>query len=252
MKRLLSKVLPCLFCAVLLAPGAQAAPLCASAALANYLAAGFECEIDQAVFSDFSFQTQGGLTVDHLNADEIDVSPLSGINEVGLRFSGDFEAEGGPNGPGPAAGIRIAAYRFLYQVTRPNSQFVSATAAIDPAYTFNFVNPLKFGGLLLGKSIANDGASASALVNLNTAQPSDSTLLNTPRQNIQVDDLWQLSGGASAAGSNAPVGYVAAGYVDNLFAFENVAVPEPATMALLFACLLALMGSRCVRAGRVS
>lgn len=244
MKKFVCKILPSLIFAVMLAPSTQAAPICASAALSNYLTAGFECEIDQALFSDFSFQTQGGGTVAHLNSNEIDVSPLSGVNEVGLRFSGDFEAEGGPNGPGPAAGLRVAAYRFIYQVTRPNSEFVSATAAIDPGYTFNFVNPLKFGGLLLGKSIANDGASASALVNLGTTQPTNSTLLNTPRQNIHVDDLWQLSGGASAAGTNAPVGYVAANYVDNLFTFESVAVPEPTSLAMLLASAFVLFGMR--------
>lgn len=230
--------------AALVVSPAAAAPMCVSGTLSTYLAAGFECEIDQAVFGNFSFQTQGGLTVPHLTADEITVSPISGPNQVGLRFSGDFEAQGGPNGPGPAEGIRIAAYRFLYDVTRANSEFFSATTNIDPNYTFVFFNPLKFGGILAGKSIANDGALASALINSSTTMPSDATLLNTPRQSISVDDLFQLSGGASAAGTAAPVGFVSAGYMENVFEFEEIPIPEPSSWTMLLGAGALLLGLR--------
>ncbi len=212
---------------------AAAAPMCASAALSNYLAAGFECEIDSAVFSNFSFFTGGGVSVPKLGAGEITVSPISAANQVGLRFSGAFEAEGGPNGPGPAEGNRVAQYRFIYDVTRANSLFFDATSVIDPGYTYTFVNDLKFGAIVLGRSINNDGASASAIGNKNTVDRIDTTLLFTPRESIGVDDLFTLTGGASLPGTTSPVGFVSAGYIENIFSYQSEAIPEPATWSML-------------------
>lgn len=227
------------------ASAASAAPLCATATLDNYLVGGFECEIDSAVFSNFTFSNNGGgAGVPVLDATEITVDPLSGLDEVGLRFSGDFFTEGGPNGPGPAEGLRVAQYRFIYDVTRLNSEFFSASTVIDPAYEFNWVNPAKFGGILLGKSITNDGALASSLINLGTTEPNDTAFLNTPRESIGVDDTFQLTGGASLPGS-LQVGNVSAGFIENRFAYtEDEAIPEPSTWTMLLGAGALLYGIR--------
>jgi|GEM_PF-3500140 len=230
--------------AIYAAGAASAAPMCATATLDTFLVGGFECEIDSAVFSNFSFQQQGGGTVDHLDADEITVDPLSGLNEVGLRFSGDFGVEGGADVPNsPAGGLRSTVYRFIYDVTRANSEFFEATSVIDPEYIYTWVNPNKFGGILLGKSIANDGAGASAVVNRFDVDLMESVLLNTPREMIAVDDLFQITGGASAEGTQTPVGFAFAGFVENRFRYtEDEAVPEPATWTMMLGAGALLFG----------
>jgi len=222
-----------------------AAPMCVSASLDTYLVAGFECEINSAVFSNFGFSNNGGgFGVPVLGADEITVDPLTGLNEVGLRFSGAFETEGGPDGPGVAEGNRVGQYRFMYEVSRLNSEFFSASTVIDPNYVFQFENPLKFGGILLGKSITNDGALASSLINKDTTMPNDTVLLFTPRESIGVDDTFQLTGGASAVGTASPVGFVAADFIENRFAFTEEPVPEPATWTMLLGAGVLLFGIR--------
>lgn len=168
-----------------------------------------------------------------LDASQITVSPFSSASSIGLRFAADFNASGGPNGPGPAQGIFIEQYRFLYQVTRPDSEFVSTTVRLNNPTRFS-PNPAKFGSVLSGKVISNDGA--TAIVNDQDVGLTDTGILNSPRTSIFVDELLQLSGGASAMGTVAPVGNVTLESSDNLFTYQLV-VPEPSTS------LLCLVGS---------
>ena len=209
----------------------QAAPACVAQPYSNFLAAGFECEIDAAVFSNFSFSSMDSGPNTALDASQITVSPLSSAFSAGLRFGADFDASGGPNGPGPAQGIFIEQYRFLYQVTRPDSEFASTTVRLNNPTRFS-PNPAKFGGVLSGKVISNDGA--TAIVDDQDADLTDTGILNTSRTTIFVDELLQLSGGASAMGTVAPVGNVTLESSDNLFTYQLV-VPEPSTWLLCLA-----------------
>lgn len=211
----------------------QGAPACVVQSYSNFLAPGFECEINAALFSNFSFSSIDSGPNTALDASQITVSPLSSASSIGLRFAADFNASGGPNGPGPTQGIFIEQYRFLYQVTRPDSEFVSTTVRLNSPTRFS-PNPAKFGGVLSGKVISNDGA--TAIVNDQDVGLTDTGILNTPRTSIFVDELLQLSGGASAMGTVAPVGNVTLESSDNLFTYQLV-VPEPS------AWLLCLVGS---------
>lgn len=211
----------------------QGAPVCVAQPYSNFLVPGFECEINAALFSNFSFSSMDSGPNTALDASQITVSPLSSAPSIGLRFAADFNASGGPNGPGPAQGVFIEQYRFLYQVTRPDSAFVSTTVRLNNPTRFS-PNPAKFGGVLSGKVISNDGA--TAIVNDQDVDLTDTGILNMPRTSIFVDELLQLSGGASAMGTVAPVGNVTLESSDNLFTYQLV-VPEPSTW------LLCLVGS---------
>ncbi len=217
-----------LFVAVASTAAVSAAPLCTSASLSAYLVAGFECEIDGAVFSEFDLFTTGSITTTPLDAGEITVSPLSAANQVGLRFAGDFESTGTVSGPGPAQGNLNVSYRFFFTVERPFSEFISTTTALNNPFRFS-PNALKFGSILSGKSITNDGALAS--VTDTDPDLMDTGFLFTPRQKITIDELLSLTGGASADGAQAPVGFVTLDSVDNLFDYRTT-VPEPGTLLL--------------------
>lgn len=223
----MTRLLSSLVLAAALSATLQGAP-CVSQPYSNFIAAGFTCEINAAVFSNFSFSALDSGPNIALNAAEITVSPLSSSNTVGLRFAADFNASGGANGPGPAQGIFIEQYRFLYQVTRPDSEFVSTTVRLNNPTRFS-PNPLKFGAVLSGKLISNDGV--TAIVDDQDAGLTATGFLNTPRTTIGVDELLQLSGGASAMGTAAPVGNVTLESSDNLFTYQLV-VPEPSTWLL--------------------
>ena len=201
----------------------RAAPVCVSQPFSNFLVAGFACEVNAAVFSNFTFATMDSGPNVALDATQITVSPLQSGASVGLRFAAAFDASGLPNGPGPAEGLAIEQYRFLYQVTRADSLFTSATVTLNNPTRFS-PNPAKFGGVLSAKSIANDGA--TAITNDQDPDLTDTGVLFTPRTTINVDELLQLTGGASAAGTTSPVGNVTLGSSDNLFSYRLV-VPEP-------------------------
>src|SRR5262245_34795650 len=94
---------------------------CVSAPLTTYTAAGFTCEVGTAVFTNFNFQLQNAGGGGVLDEGDITVSPLTAVGTVGLRFAADFTSTGGPNGAGPAEGIRLNEYRFFFDVTRPGS-----------------------------------------------------------------------------------------------------------------------------------
>lgn len=224
------RLLSSLLLAASVSPVLWAAP-CASQPYSIYIAGGFTCEINGAVFSNFSFSSMDSGPNVALLASEINVSPLTAASSVGLRFAADFNASGGPNGPGPAQGIFIEQYRFIYQVTRPDSEFISATVRLNSPTRFS-PNPLKFGAVLSAKSIANDGA--TAIVDDQDPGLTDVGLLNTPRTTIFVDELLQLAGGASAVNTVAPVGVVTLQSSDNLFTYQLV-VPEPASWLLCVA-----------------
>lgn len=217
------------FLAAVAVASSSAAPLCVSGLLSTYTVAGFACEIDGATFSNFSFQGTGSLTTTALDETEITVSPLSGPNEVGLNFAGRFESTGTANSPSPAGGNLAVTYRFMFDVDRPGSEFLAATTAITNPNRFS-PNPLKFGGIVVGKNIANDGA--NAITNDTDPDLMEMTFLFNPRQTIFVDDQVTLIGGASAEGTVAPAGFVTLDSFDNLFLYE-VTVPEPGTLSLL-------------------
>lgn len=231
----MTRLLSSLFLGAAVSCVLQGAPVCVAQPYSNFLAAGFECEIDAAVFSNFSFSSMDSGPNTALAASEITVSPLSSASSVGLRFAADFNASGGANGPGPAQGIFIEAYRFLFQVTRPDSEFVSTTVRLNNPTRFS-PNPAKFGAVLSGKVISNDGA--TAIVDDQDPGLTDTGILNTPRTTIFVDELLQLSGGASAMGTVAPVGNVTLESSDNLFTYQLL-VPEPAAWLM---CLVSLAG----------
>lgn len=221
--------LPALLVFVCSIPGA-AAP-CTVAPLSNYIVAGFTCDVNSAIFSDFDFflQNDSSPTV-ALTAAQIEVSPLSSAGQVGLRFAGDFEALGAENGPGPAEGIRNITYRFMFDVTRPGSQFVSVGAVLhDPVRLAP--NPLKFGDIFASNQAANDGA--LAIANDDDPDLSDTDPLNSPRLTIAADDQLVLTAGASAAGTTTPAGFVSVSSADYLFGYE-VIIPEPGTLSTLF------------------
>jgi hypothetical protein len=224
MKLFLGIAAACIF-----AMTASAAP-CASAPLSTYLAAGFECEIDSAVFSDFSFalQNDSSDTV-ALTEDEITVSPLSAGNRLGLRLAGDFAAVGAVNGPGPTDGLRNITYRFMFDITRPATLFTNVIAQLNGPSRFS-PDPFEFGGIFASNNITNDGALAIAHDDDPGFMDDDS--LNTPREPIFVDALINLTGGGSLAGTMAPVGSVTLRSADLLYDFEPAVVPEPGTWAI--------------------
>lgn len=217
------------FLAILAVSAASAAPLCVSGSLSTYLVGGFECEIDGATFNNFGFQATGSITTTALDDTQITVSPLSGPNQVGLNFAGRFESTGTANSPSPAGGNLAVTYRFMFDVDRPGSEFLAATTAITNPNRFS-PNPLKFGGITVGKNIANDGA--NAITSDTDPDLMEMTFLFNPRQTIFVDDQVTLVGGASAEGTTAPAGFVTLDSFDNLFLYE-VIVPEPGTFSLL-------------------
>ena len=215
--------------AVAAATSSSAAPLCVSGLLSTYSVAGFACETDGATSNNFSFQGTGSITTTALDETQITVSPLSGPNQVGLNFAGQFESTGTVDSPSPAGGNLAVTYRIMFDVDRPGSEFLAATTAITNPSRFS-PNPLKFGGITVGKNIANDGA--NAITSDTDPDLMEMTFLFNPRQTIFVDDMVTLVGGASAAGTAAPVGFVTLESFDNLFLYE-VVVPEPGTLSLL-------------------
>jgi hypothetical protein len=221
--------------AMLLTPGvALAAPACVSASYSTYTAIGFECEINGAVFSNFTYPAtpNGG----DLLAGDITVSPLSTLNSVGLRFTAAFSASGLPNGPGNFEGQFVEQYRFIYQVFLPAGVFVSATTNINGGSVFS-PNAQKPSGYLAAMSVANDGA--SAIVGNNTPGQTETNALFTARANITADTLAQLTGGASAVGTAAPVGIGEYDSFDNVFQYRTADVPEPQTAAMIVLALAA-------------
>lgn len=210
-----------------------AAP-CAPASLTTYTSAGFSCEVNSAIFSDFNFflQNSGGGNV--LGEGDITVSPLVEPGIVGLRFAGEFQSTGGPDGPGPAQGIRINEYRFFFDVTRPDSVITSVGSRLnDPVRIVQ--NPLKFGNIFASNLATNDGAQSFA--DDDDPDLTDFDTLNSARIAVSVDNLIHLAAGASAEGTVAPVGFVSLSSADYLYTFREVGpeVPEPGTWML---CIL--------------
>lgn len=219
-----------------------AAP-CGSAPFTTYAAAGFSCEVNSAIFSNFSFVLQNGGGGDILGEGDFTVSPLIEPRIVGLRFAGEFQATGGADGPGPAQGIRINEYRFFFEVTRPGSVFTSVGSRLnDPLRIVR--NPLKFGDIFASNYATNDGAQSFA--NDDDPDLTEFDTLNSERVTIPVDNLIHLAAGASAAGTMAPVGFASIGSADYLFEYRELGpeVPEPGTWALCFSGIAALLALR--------
>lgn len=234
-------------CVILLTSFVTALPLaaapCVSASLSTYTAAGFSCEVNAATFSNFSFFLQNNGAGNLLNEGSINVSPLVEPGVVGLRFAGNFQATGGPNGPGPAEGIRVNEYRFFFGVTRSDSIFTAVGARLNNPVRI-VQNPLKFGSIFASNLATNDAGLAIAL----DTDPdlTDLANLNSERVTIPVDNLISLSAGASASGTTSPVGFASLSSADYLFAYRDIApvVPEPATAALLLLGFAALVTVR--------
>jgi hypothetical protein len=72
----------------------------------------------------------------------------------------------------------------------------------------------------------------------------DEDLLNTPRTPIFVDATIDLTGGASAAGTDDPVGVVTLRSADLLYDYEATVIPEPGTWVLLASSLGGLFALR--------
>lgn len=207
-----------------------AAP-CVSAALNTYTAAGFTCEVDSAIFSDFNFVVQTSGAGDILDESDITVAPIIEMGIVGLSFSGDFQSTGGPNGMGPAEGNRTNEYRFFFEVTRPGSIFTAVGSRLnDPVRIVQ--NPLKFGSIFATNYATNDGAQSFAFDT--DADLTDFATLNTERLTVPVDNIIHLTAGASAAGTIAPVGFASLESADFLYEYRvlDAEIPEPSTWAL--------------------
>jgi len=225
---------------------AASAP-CVNAAFSSYLVAGFSCDVNAAVFSDFAFSLQNDTSPTvALTPADIQVSPLIAAGQVGLRFSGNFQALGAENGPGPAEGIRNITYRFFFDVTRPGSQFLSVGAVLNNPSRLA-PNPLKFGDIFASNQAANDAA--LAIANDDDPDLADTVALNSPRLTVVADDLLVLTAGASAVGTTTPVGFVSASSADYLFGYQ-VLVPELGTAWMLVAGGMSLMAIRIMKARR--
>lgn len=212
---------------------------CVPATLTTYTSAGFSCEVNLAIFSDFGFflqESQGG---DMLSAGDITVSPIVEPGIVGLRFAGDFQSTGGPNGPAPAQGIRVNDYRFFFEVTRPGSMFTSGGSRLnDPVRIVQ--NPLKFGSIFASNYASNDGAQSFAFDD--DPDLTDFDTLNSERVVISADNHIFLAAGASAAGTAAPVGFASLSSADYLYTYkeDDTVIPEPGTWATFLFGLAAL------------
>jgi hypothetical protein len=239
---------PVIAAMLFVASSANAAITCVAGTYDTYTAAGFECEIDGAVFSNFSFPAtpNGG----DLEESDILVTPLSGPNFVGLRFTANFSATGGANGAGMFEGQVAEQYRFFYHINLAGGEFFNATVDIDGGSTFN-PNPSKPSGYLVGLSVANDGAGASVLQN--TPGQTDTGTLFTARSFISIDTLAQVIGGASAS-QVAPFGVGEFDSFDNTFEYEldDVIIPEPGTAALMLVGLAAVLRKAITRGPRAS
>lgn len=209
---------------------ASAAP-CGIATLTTYVTPAFSCEVGPATFNNFTFSVTND-TSDSvpLDTDDILVTPLLFANQLGLRLSGDFEALGGPNGDGPAAGLRDITYRLFFDINAPTLLFTDVSAELlDP--TRFAPNDAKFGNAFVANLIDNDGA--SAIAGIQQGNP-DSSPYNTARSFSSIDVLIALTGGASAAGTATPVGLVTADGADLLYSYQAT-VPEPSTVMLTLA-----------------
>jgi hypothetical protein len=72
----------------------------------------------------------------------------------------------------------------------------------------------------------------------------DTGVLFTPRMTITIDELLSLTGGASAAGTTSPVGFVSLDSTDNLFSYQTTPVPEPGSLSLLAGAGVVLLALR--------
>jgi hypothetical protein len=221
---------------VLFATQLSAAPLCSSAALSTYSAAGFSCEINGALFENFSFSSLGSAPPVPLTDDEINVVPIFGAGFLGLRFEGNFEGIGRPNGAGPAEGLNSTQYRIMYTVTDLGKLFNAITAEVEGGERFA-PNPLKFGNYVVGSNVTNDGA--LAILTFDDIDQVDNDTLNSARTFVSIDNTITMTGGASAVGSVAPVGTVSFDAFESRLAYD-VVVPEPATFLLIGTVLIAL------------
>jgi hypothetical protein len=221
---------------------------CVSAPLSTYTVLGFTCEVGTAVFSDFEFQLQNAGGGGILDEDDITVSPLIAVGTVGLRFAADFTSTGGPNGAGPAEGIRVNEYRFFFDVTRPGSVLTSVGAIMnDPDRLAP--NPLKIGNIIASNYAANDAA--LAIADDDDADLTDFDTLNSERVLVNADTMIHLAAGASAAGTTTPVGTASLSSADFLFTYRELdsPVPEPGTWVLSLSSLAALLVYRRLRPG---
>jgi hypothetical protein len=227
MTRLISSVI----LAASLSSAVRGAPACVSQPYSSFIIAGFECEINAAVFSNFSFSSQDSGPNTALDASQITVSPLTFASTVGRL----------------ALTSTPAAVRMDPVPPKASSSSSTVFSTRSPAPAANLSAPLcSLTSLPASAPTQPNSATYYPARSLPTAQRQLSTrsgpglmdtgLLNTPCTLIFVDELLQLSGGASAMTTVAPVGNVTLGSSDNLFTYQLV-IPEPSTW---FLCLTAI------------
>lgn len=230
-----------LVAAIVFAAFSSIAAPCLPAPLSTYTAAGFTCEVDAAVFSDFSFFLQNDDAGDVLGEDDITVSPLTEAGAVGLRFSGAFQATGGPDEPSAAGGIQINEYRFFFEVTRAGSVLTSVISTLNDPQRVVY-NPLKFGNIFASNNATNDGA--LSIADDDDPDLTDDDTLNSERLFVTADTLIHLAAGASAEGTVAPVGYASISSADFLFGYRELPpeVPEPGSWLMGLSAIACLAG----------
>ena len=208
----------------------QAAPLCASDSLTNYLSLG-SCSIGAATFSDFSLVTPLPTGATPIPTSAVTVLPFSTASGVGFQFLFDVTS----------STFQLNELLFGYFASAPG--FTDVTLAMPGASAtgdgvVTAVQDVCIGGAFTPGSLG--GCSTSQYANVAFAIDGDQSLSETlsfaatPLLGI-INDI-AVDGGL---GGNAAL----AGGITNTFTVAQP-VPEPATLMLLGTGITLLLRSR--------